>query len=172
MKKMRLLTTIIIPEFITHVAKTQNKVADDKYVKINNNTIYSGSLNRFTRAKVVENLHNYILNYLPDIDVKSMLKDDEKYLRLDFTFKTVINHGSISRRGNNTIWKPVKLAYVPNWDIENLASLWIKVFNDTMIIKGMIKDDSVDLVRTISYTYEECNNLNEREIKLEIYGKN
>lgn len=169
---MRLLTTIIIPEFITHVAKTQNKVADDKYVKINNNTIYSGTINRFTRAKVVENLHNYIISYLPKLDIKSLLNDDEKFIRLEFTFKTVINHGSISRRKGVTIWKPVKPNYVPNWDIENLASLWIKVFNDSLIIKGMIKDDSVDLVRTISYTYEECNNLNEREIKLEIYGKN
>lgn len=166
-----LITTITIPEFITHVAKTQNKVAADKYVKINNNGIYSGAINRFTRAKVVENLHNYIITFLPKLDIEQvMIDNDLSKLHFSFTFKTVRNHGSISLRKGNIIWKPALKTYIPNWDIENLASIWIKVFNDSMILNKMIKDDSVNILTKISYEYEECNNLNEREIKLEIYG--
>lgn len=171
---MKLLKTIRIPEFLTHVAKTQNKVAADKYVKINNNTIYSGAINRFTRAKVVENLHNYISDYLDDIDLNKMIADEGlSHVHFRFTFKTVKNHGDIRRsaKTGSISWKKPPKNYVPRWDIENLASIWIKTFNDTLIVKGMMKDDSIDFLTGVTYEYQPCEDISEREIIVNIYGK-
>lgn len=171
---MKLLTTIIIPEFITHVAKTQNKVAKDSYIKINNNSIYNGAIHRFSRNNVIDNLHKYIINYLPKDNLIDLLKENDlNKLYFKFTFKTVKNHGNIRRNKKTEMisWKKPELNYIPNWDIENLASIWIKVFNDSLIINNNIPDDSVHYLTSVSYEFEECLTINERQIKLEIYGK-
>ena len=132
--------TIVIPEFLTHVEKTDNKVAPNKFVKINNQTIYNGAITRFTRNPV----------------------------KIKFIIKTVLNHGSISRRNGKINWKKVGKNYVPNWDIENLSSIWIKCINDVLVKKRILVDDNVKFIKKISYEFEEVDDISEREIIVEI----
>ena len=48
------------------------------------------------------------------------------------------------------IWKKHKPDYKPNWDLDNLAVLWIKIINDTLTQKGIIVDDTVEYVQGLN----------------------
>lgn len=158
---------IIINEFPTHIAKTNNKVAPNKMVKINNQTIYNGSLNRFSRNIVMNNLHNYILKQIKPYK-KGFLNESRVYpIDINLIFYTVENHGSISMRNHKICWKYPKKNYLPNWDIENLATIWIKAINDSLVIGGFIPDDNITYINKISYKYKKVKNLEDR--KIEIY---
>ena len=156
--------TIVIPEFLTHVEKTDNKVAPNKFVKINNQTIYNGAITRFTRNTVIGNMHKYI----EDAVDKHILRQHLSPVKIKFIIKTVLNHGSISRRNGKINWKKVGKNYVPNWDIENLSSIWIKCINDVLVKKRILVDDNVKFIKKISYEFEEVDDISEREIIVEI----
>ena len=121
---------IVIPEFLIHVAKSKST-----YLKINNNAIYSGNMHRFTRAKIVKDLHNYLTPYLKPFKGLNI----NSPVHITYNIYTVLNHGSISLRGGVLRWKPVKKGYKPTWDLENLASLWVKVGNDTLTLENVIE---------------------------------
>ena len=94
---------IILKEFPIHIAKSDNKHAPNKMVKLNNQNIYSGALNRFGRAIVIKNLHEYIISQIP-----KGFKIDNYPVKIHYLFRTVRNHGSISMRKHKTCWKPQK----------------------------------------------------------------
>ena len=56
------MNKIILEKFPTHVAKTDNKVAPNKYWKINSQGVYNGAIQRFTRAIIIKNMHEYIIS--------------------------------------------------------------------------------------------------------------
>lgn len=148
---------ITIPQFKTHANKSANK-----FVKLNGNAIYSGSMHRFTRAKVVNELHEYFGTYLAPfkgLNLKGPLK-------ITLRIYTVLNHGSISMRKGILTWKPVKPGYIPNWDIENLYSLYSKVINDTLTIENVIEDDNVKVVTCLSCEFIEVKNIADRKIEI------
>lgn len=149
---------IIFKQFPTHIAKTNNARAPNKYVKINNQSIYNSNLNRFSRNIAVGNLHKYVIDIIP----KGFKAPTPS--KIHFVFKTPINHGSISRRNGIISWKPAKESYIPNWDIENLATLWVKVINDGLVKSGALPDDSVRYITGISYEFLPVENLKDREI--------
>lgn len=155
---------IEIPKFITHIAKTNNVKAPNKYVKINNQSIYNGALNKFSRAIAIDNMHKYIDTYL----LKYRGLNLSKNVNINFKIYTVINHGSISLRKGIICYKPAKANYIPNWDIENLASIWIKAFNDSLTKNNVILDDNVSVITKISYEFIEVKDLDERQIVVEI----
>lgn len=155
-------TEVVLKEFPIHIEKTNNKVASNKFVKINNQSIYNGAINRFTRAVVVNNLHSYVVSCLPDIKILDFP------LKVSIKIKTVINHGSISRRSGKTIWKEPKEDYSPNWDIDNLSVIWIKVIKDSLTLKGIIPDDNVKYIRAGGYSVEFVDDIKDREIIIKI----
>lgn len=159
---------ITLNEFPTHIAKTDNKVAPNKMLKINNQAIYNGSLNRFSRNIVIKNLHNYISNNL--LLYKGLYKrESHNYpLSIKIIIYTVINHGNISMRNGKVNWKPPKKGYKPTWDIENLASIWIKAINDSLTLNGFIPDDNIAYIDNISYEYIEVKNFKDRKIEIHI----
>lgn len=161
---MTKLAEIKIPQFITHVEYTNNKVAPNKFKKINNQSIYNSNINRFSRNILVKNLHKYIGSFIP-----KGLKLNTYPVEIKYTLKSVINHGDISRRGGNIIWKYPKENYVPRWDIENCISLWIKCGNDTLTQNKVIVDDSIQYVNKISYEFIPVENFEDREITIKIY---
>lgn len=148
---------IIVPEFLTHCNKSANK-----YQKLNNQGIYSGSIHRFTRAKIVNDLHEYLSNYMTSYKGLNIIK----VKRITYKIYTVINHGSISMRSGKICWKPANKNYVPTWDIENLASLWIKIGNDTLTLNNVIKDDNVAVLTKVSYEFIEVDELTKRKIEI------
>ena len=154
-----------LKEFPTHVAKTDNKVAPNKMIKINNQAIYNGYINRFTRNTVIGNMHSWLMGRLKLvwIPAKSILPLDLP-VSITVNIYTVKNHGSISMRSGKLCWKPVKASYKPNWDIDNLASIWIKCICDVLVKEGIIPDDNIENVNKISYKYFEVQDIKDRKL--------
>jgi len=148
---------------ITHVAYTNNKSAKNKYWKINGQAIYDGSVNKFKRAIIVENMHHFIINSLDDSLLN--LKID-KVINMRYIFNTVKNHGSISRRGDKTCWKPAKKDYKSNWDIYNLASFWIKTIDDALVEAGVLVDDNTDVINEAAYKKVEVDHIDDLELEI------
>jgi hypothetical protein len=135
---------IELKEFPTHLPYTKNKIAPNKFVKINNQTIYNGKINRHSRAILMENLHKYIMNNLPNTKITKFP------VTVTIDIHTVINHGDIQRRlkgGIPTILYPdIKEGYKPGWDLENLSAIWRKAINDSLTLKGIIPDDNITFI--------------------------
>ena len=153
---------IIINQFPTHIAKTKNKVAPDKYIKINGQSIYNSNLNRFARNIVMSNLHDYLEPAFKPF--KGLIT--EYPIKITINIFTVRNHGAISRRSGTIRWKKPKSDYVPNWDIENLATIWIKAINDTLSKTGVIPDDNIKYLNGVSYNYIEVEDINDRKLEI------
>ena len=151
-------------QFPIHIAYTKNKKIKDKVIKINNQSIYNGKINRFSRATVMDNLHEYIMSIIG----KRKINITDFPIHIHYIFKTVINHGDISLRNDILIWKYPSEEYIPRWDIENLSTIWIKAGNDALTLMKIIKDDSIQYVRKISYEFIPVDNINQREIIIQI----
>lgn len=154
---------INLKQFPTHLPYTKNKKVVDKYTKLNFQSIYNGSINRFSRANLMDALHSYVERRLPkNINV------DKFPVKLHYVFKTVINHGDISLRNFKIIWKKPDEHYIAGWDIENLASLWVKGATDSIVRKGILPDDSVRYLTGISYEFIPVEEFEDREIIIKI----
>lgn len=159
---------IILKEFPTHIEKTNNKVAPNKMLKVNNQAIYNGYINRFTRNIVMSNLHNYIKDVLK-LYKPLILKETICYpISIKIIIYTVKNHGNISMRNGKLCWKPAKIDYKPNWDIENLASIWIKAISDSLVQIKILPEDNIDYINKISYEYREIEDIKDRQIVIKI----
>ena len=160
---------IIKIPLIFHIEKTNNKIAPNKFVKINNQAIYNGSLNRFGRAIVMENLHNYISVFLPK-KLKNL--EIKKRILINYKLRTVINHGDIRLVKGKTSWKkPNKATYQANWDLDNLMFIWIKAFNDTLVKNKAVLTDSVGVIVGTNYEFEEVEDLESAELEISIQLK-
>ena len=67
-------------------------------------------------------------------------------------------------RGGKICWKPVKDDYKSNWDIQNLAMIWMKAADDALQKAGVIVDDNSDYINGEKYDVEFVENLIDREI--------
>lgn len=158
-----------IDKFITHVAKTNNKQAPNKYIKINNQLIYNSNLNRFQRNIVVHNLHEYLIPFI----IKSLPKLINLPYQVSLDIYVPINYGDVSRRKRKGIpyisWKEPKKNYEPTWDIDNLGDLWLKVFKDALQISGVIENDNVKFIKANGpTTFHEVQTLNQRKFVFKI----
>ena len=61
-------------------------------------------------------------------------------------------------------WNPAPPDYVPNWDIDNLASIWLKCLNDVLIKKGILPDDTVKYLRKTTYEFIPVYNFKDRKL--------
>lgn len=162
------MIVIKIP-LIFHVAKTNNKFAENKFIKINNQAIYNGALNRFGRAIVMENLHNYISQFLP---VKLVGLEIKKKVLINYKLRTVINHGDIRLVKGKTSWKkPNSATYNAKWDLDNLMFIWIKAFNDALVKNKAVFTDSVGVIVGTNYEFEEVEDLESAELEISIQLK-
>ena len=148
MKQVRLE----FPEFLTHVQQSKKT-----FIKIGFNKIYTSS--HYTiRNKIVEQVHAYLLSKIPNgINVNYPLKTH-------LEIHVPKNYGNVKRLKGEINWKESSNHYVPNWDIDNLAFLWIKCFNDCMIKKGILPDDTIQYLIGTSYEYVECKDIKDRKL--------
>ena len=162
-----ILKSFELCRFPTHIAYTKS-TKNPKYVKINYQNIYNGMISRFTRATMIGNLHSYISENISEGSPIGENLDEE------IEIHTIINHDTISRRRNKEgvygiYWKPPQEGYIPGWDIENLASIWSKVINDTLIGLKYLKDDNIDYIRSIKYKFIPVEDIDERKIIIKFY---
>lgn len=144
----------------SHVAKTDNKTTPNKMFKINNQALYSQSLNYFARAIVMKNMHNHILAHI-DTDVKI-----KKVYHLIYKFGVVINQNNIRFVKGKIQWKKPKKDFIPNWDADNLASIWKKAGNDALVMSGILKDDFINVINITSYAFEFVEELEDSFLEI------
>jgi hypothetical protein len=158
---------VVIPNFITHIAKTNNKKSPNKYIKINNQLIYNSNLNRFARNIVVNNLHEYLIHHISLNKIPQLGKGP---YQISLDIYAPINYGDVSRRklkdiGWTICWNEPIENYVPTWDIGNLGELWMKTFEDSLQLSGVLENDSVAIIKSHGpITFYEVKTLDERKL--------
>src|SRR6056297_1306806 len=164
------IVKVVIPNFITHIEKTNNKFAPNKFIKVNNQHIYNSNLNRFARNIVIGNMQQYILD---NIDKPFILSKFPYQISLDFYVP--VNYGSVSRRfiksedDYKIIWKEPKKEYESNWDVGNYGDIWLKVFADALQIGNYIKNDNIKYVQSIGpTTFYEVKSITNRKLEFTI----
>ena len=150
------------PKFITHVPQSKKK-----WVKIGYNKIHASA--HFTvRNAFVAAMHKYISKHIPN-NLEILTPVHTKLI-----VYAPINYGGVKRLKDKKTnkayinWKPAKKDYKPNWDIGNLALVWLKCLDDMLIKKGIIPEDTVEFVRKTSYEFVEVSTLDERKLVYEI----
>lgn len=154
--------TLTFPKFITHVPKSKNK-----WTKIGYNAIHA-SAHYTVRAAFVAAMHKYIENNIPEnLDITGPVETS-------LIIYAPINYGNVRRLKNKKTgkfylsWKPPFAGYSPNWDLFNLAAVWLKSLDDVLIKKGIIPEDTVEYLKKTSYEYIETDTLEERKLVYKI----
>lgn len=150
------------PKFITHVPLSKKK-----WVKIGYNRIHASA--HFTvRNAFVAAMHKYIDKHIPkDLKIVTPVKTSLKVY-------APVNFGAVKRLKDKKTgkfyinWKPAKDNYVPNWDIGNLALVWLKCLDDMLIKKGIIPEDTIEFIKKTSYEFIEVPTLEERKLVYKI----
>jgi hypothetical protein len=154
--------TLEFPEFITHIPQSKNK-----WVKIGYNKIYASG-HHMMRSALVAAMHGYIEKHIPpNLDIQAPV---ETHL----TVYAPINFGNVKRLKNKKTgkayisWKPARDTYIPNWDIGNLAMIWLKCLDDVLIKKRLLPDDTVEYLKKTTYEFVEVPTLKERKLVYKI----
>tara|TARA_Y100000015_G_C2391682_1_gene90506 strand:+ start:281 stop:778 length:498 start_codon:yes stop_codon:yes gene_type:complete len=150
------------PEFITHIPVSKNN-----WVKIGYNKIHA-SVHYTTRAALVAAMHGYIEKHIPDnlsIDTPVETKLTV-YAPVNYGVMKMIKDKKTGKR--KTSWNPAADDYKPNWDIGNLALIWIKCLDDVLIKKGILPDDTVEFLRRTQYEFVPVSNLRNRKLVYKI----
>lgn len=143
------------------IIKNSKSSGTPKLWKINGQDLWSGNLHHSTRSKMNEQLHEFFANFIKDqiqneqktLEIK--LKSDER-LHIHYLFRDVIGQ-----------------------DIDNLASIYVKTFQDTLSkskdkkydhIKkvGLIPDDNPKFIKSYMPDFEEITDHNKRELIITI----
>ena len=154
----RVLYKITIPEFKTHVRQSKNK-----WRKINGQSIYTGAHHR-VRHIFMEQIHKYLSVFIPYMEDSIKSQPLEIHLHV----YAPINYGDVKRMRGKLAWKPAKEGYTPTWDLDNFAWIWIKGIQDVLQKKGIIKDDSVQFIRRVSYEFSPIDELSKRKLVITI----
>jgi hypothetical protein len=146
------------PEFITHIP-----VNKKEFLKIGYNKIHA-SMHFATRAALIKAMHGYIEDHINDnLTIQGPIET-----RL--VVYAPINFGNVKlitdkKTGKKRIsWNPADKEYKPNWDIGNLAMIWLKCLDDVMIKKGILPDDTVEHLRKTSYEFVPITHLKDRKL--------
>lgn len=154
--------TLILKKFPTHIAKTANKIAPNKYWKINSQGIYSGSIQRFTRAIVMNNMHEYILSEFEDQELPVL----NYPVQLQLNIYIPINYGDVARRSGKISWKYPSDDYEPSADEDNIRWIWEKAIKDCISKSKCWKDDTMYWCRGTSSMIHFIDELDDRRIEV------
>jgi hypothetical protein len=146
--------SVEIPQFKTHV-----KQSSAKWVKINGQTIYTSAHHR-VRYMFMEQIHEYLLQYIPKFDENITTIP----LELTLYIYAPINYGDVRRMKGVINWKPAKEDYKPSWDLDNFAWIWVKGVQDVLQKQGIIPDDNVKFIRKVSYEYIPVEQFDDRKL--------
>ena len=154
--------TLEFPKFITHIPQNKNT-----FVKIGYNKIHTG-MHYSARAALIAAMHGYISEHIPEnLTIEGPIETHIKVY-------APVNFGTVRMRvdpktGRRTIqWKPAAKDYEPNWDISNLAMIWLKCMDDVVINKGILPDDTIKYIRKTTYEYIPVDTLDERKLVYEL----
>ena len=154
---------VVIPEFPSHLPVTNNKKAPNKYIKINGQSIYNGSVDKFKRAVLMNNMHSFMMPYVTFLDIPSFP------IRVDLELHVPINWNTVRRTKGEITWKPPKSNYVINWDVDNFW-IYTKSFLDSMVLSGVIPDDNASIINDSGrIQFFPVETFDERKLVFNIY---
>ena len=150
------------PEFITHIPVSKNK-----WVKIGYNKIHA-SVHYTTRAALVAAMHGYIEKHIPNnLTIKAPVETKlTVYAPVNYGVMKMIKDKKTGKR--KTSWKPAADDYRPNWDIGNLALIWLKCLDDVLIKKGILPDDTIEFLQRTTYEFVPVANFKDRKLAYQI----
>lgn len=164
---MQNLVEFTLSKYPTHIAYTNNKKAPNKYKKINGQAIYNGSLQMFARKIAINNIHEYILENVPETTIT------EFPIKVKYTIGAPLNYGDVSRRkkeGSYYIsWKPYSENYEPSSDLDNMSYIWTKAIQDCIVKAGIVPNDTLKYITSFEVEYKEIRELENRFIKVELF---
>lgn len=150
---------ITLPKFPTHV-----KISKTKSMKLGYNKIYAG-VNHFIREKTVKQVHDFVDAHIPTGVTVSTPVGTHLHIYVP------MNYGAVRMSKGQLIWKPPHDRYKPNWDLDNLAFIWIKSLNDGLVKAGILPDDTVEYLNSTSYTVHFVNSFEDRKLIYDIIYK-
>ena len=147
---------ITLPQFPSHV-----KISKNKSMKLGYNKIYAG-INHFVREKTVRQIHDFVEAHVPmglelPVPVGTHLR-----------IYGPINDGNVRMVKVNITWKPPHDRYKPNWDLDNLAFIWLKSLNDGLVKAGVLPDDTVEYLNSTAYSVHFVKTFEQRKLVYEI----
>ena len=147
---------ITLPQFPSHV-----KISKNKSMKLGYNKIYAG-INHFVREKTVRQIHDFVEAHVPmglelPVPVGTHLR-----------IYVPINYGNVRMVKGNITWKPPHDRYKPNWDLDNLAFIWLKSLNDGLVKAGILPDDTVEYLNSTAYSVHFVKTFEQRKLVYEI----
>jgi len=147
---------ITLPQFPSHV-----KISKTKSMKLGYNKIYAG-INHFVREKTVRQIHEFVEAYVPiGLELPAPVGT---HLRI----YVPINYGNVRMVKGNITWKPPHDRYKPNWDLDNLAFIWLKSLNDGLVKAGVLPDDTVEYLNSTAYSVHFVKTFEQRKLVYEI----
>ena len=152
--------------FDTHAAYTDNKHKRNKYIKVGGNSVMYGSLQRFSRAVVVDNLHGYLLPVCEacmDAAREAYIDPSASDWDLTMYFAVHKGYGSVAMRRTKQgiVMGGGDDSQRANWDIDN-QWIWAKMFLDTCQLTGLLAQDTVDVVRSINKVHVQTPSFADR----------
>lgn len=146
------------PEFITHIPQSKSV-----WIKIGYNKIHA-SAHYTTRAALVAAMHGYIEKHIPpNLTIQGPIETKlTVYAPLNFGNMKMVMDKETNKRVVQ--WKPAPEGYKPNWDIGNLALIWLKCLDDVLIKKGILPDDTVEYLQRTTYEFIPVANLKDRKL--------
>ena len=156
------MNKLILDRFPTHIEKTNNKVAPNKFWKINSQAIYNGAIQRFTRAIVVNNMHKYIINQLESQELPSF----DYPVQLNLGIYIPINYANVARRNGIVSWKKPAEGYEPSTDEDNVRWIWEKCIKDCLSKLKVWPDDTMYWCRGTSSIVHFIDELDDRRIEI------
>jgi hypothetical protein len=150
------------PEFITHIPVSKNK-----WVKIGYNKIHA-SVHYTTRAALVAAMHGYIEKHIPNnLTIEAPVETKlTVYAPVNYGVMKMIKDKVTGKRKMS--WKPAADDYKPNWDIGNLALIWLKCLDDVLIKKGILPDDTIEFLQRTTYEFVPVANFKDRKLAYQI----
>ena len=120
------------------------------------------------RAALVAAMHGFIEKHIPEnLTIKAPVETRLTiYAPVNYGVMKMIKDKITGKR--KTSWNPAADNYKPNWDIGNLALIWLKCLDDVLIKKGILPDDTIEFLQRTTYEFIPVANFKDRKLVYQI----
>lgn len=141
--------------FPTHARVSRNKTKVDRFVKVNGQRIYDGSLTRFSRAYVIDDLHSLLEE--PLLVLLARMDATAGRITAGAWHSELIlglprGYGEVKRRTTKkrgVVIEGGEKATRATFDVDN-QWIWRKVFQDACVKLGLLDTDTVERIQRTS----------------------
>ena len=137
-------------KFSTHVQMSNNKYKANRYVKVNGQSIYNGSVGRYNRATIKSELSRNMspgLLLMKEAMFKEGLSLVDSSISVKLYFGANAGYGDVKMRKTKEGLRILSGDECKNirYDLDN-QWIWGKVFLDELQAKGIVRNDTADRI--------------------------